>query len=95
MDDMIIHGKSLEEHDKRLDATLKVIQESGLKLNKAKCEFRKEELNYFGHVINEKEISPDPEKVKAIHDLSPPENVQELRQVLGMINYLGKFLPNL
>jgi len=40
-------------------------------------------------------VSPDPEKDKAIQELPAPKNVQELRQVLGMINYLGKFLPNL
>ena len=73
MDDMITHGTSLEEHDKRQVATLKVIEESGLKLNKAKCEFRKKELTCFGHVINEHGISPDPEKVKAMNELPPPE----------------------
>ena len=35
------------------------------------------------------------DKVKAIQDLPAPHNVPELRQVLGMINYLGRFLPNL
>jgi len=40
-------------------------------------------------------VSPDPEKVKAIQELPAPKNVQELHQVLGMINYLGNFLPNL
>ena len=40
-------------------------------------------------------MSPDPHKVKAIQEISTPHNVPELRQVLGMINYLGRFLPNL
>ena len=40
-------------------------------------------------------MSPDPDKVKAIQELSAPHNVPKLRQLLGMINYLGRFLPNL
>ena len=33
--------------------------------------------------------------MEAIVQLPAPENVGELRQVLGMINYLGKYVPNL
>ena len=44
-------------------------------------------------VISKEGVSPDPEKAKAIQELPAPQNVSELRQVLGMINYLGKFLP--
>ena len=40
VDDILIHAKSLEEHDRRLDQVLSRIRESGLKLNKKKCKFR-------------------------------------------------------
>jgi len=68
---------------------------SGLKLNEKKCEIRKPMICYFGSVISEEGVCPDPEKAKAIQELPAPLNVQELHQVLGMINYLGRFLPNL
>ena len=95
MDDIIIYGKTTEEHDERLKRTLETIRESGLKLNKSKCETGKGELSYFGHIIGEKGISPDPTKIQAIRDMAAPKGVPELRQFLGMINYLGRFLPNL
>ena len=95
MDDIIVYGKSVEDHDENLHKTLKIIKESGLKLNKNKCEFRKSTLNYFGHVLSADGVSPDPGKVKAIRELPAPTNVPELRRVIGMINYLGKFIPNL
>ena len=95
MDDVLIYGKSIEEHDSRLDGVLDTVQHSGLKLNKAKCEFHKEELGFFGHRVGKDGIKPDPEKVRVIIELSPPSNVSELRRLLGMINYLGKFLPDL
>ena len=43
-------------------------------------------------MVSEEGMSPDPDKVKAIQDLPAPHNVPELHQVLGMINYLGRFL---
>ena len=95
MDDIIVYGKSAEEHDENLQNTFEVIKESGLKLNKEKCEIKKNKLTYFGHVLSPKGVSPDPEKVKAITDLEAPTNVPELRRMIGMINYLGRFIPNL
>lgn len=40
-------------------------------------------------------IKPDASKVRAIIEMPSPTNIGELRQVLGLINYLGKFLPGL
>ena len=95
MDDIIVYGKSVEDHDENLHKTLQIVKESGLKLNKNKCEFRKSALNYFGHVLSADGGSPDPGKVKATRELPAPTNVPELRRVMGMINYLRRFIPNL
>ena len=61
-----MYGKSVKDHDENLHKTLQIIKESGLKLNKNKCEFRKSTPNYFGHVLSADGVSPDPGKVKAI-----------------------------
>lgn len=95
MDDILIHGKSEEEHDARLEAALKVIAESGLKLNKEKCVFKKPQLTYFGHIISHNGIQPQQEKVRAISELPIPTNVSELRRAVGMFNYLSKFISGL
>lgn len=94
-DDIIVFGRSVAEHDARLQQVFATIEKSGLKLNEKKCEIRKPKTCYFGKVVSEDGMSPDPDKIKAIQDLPAPHNVPELRQVLGMINYLGRFLPNL
>lgn len=95
MDDILVWGKSVEEHDARLNSVLEYIKCSGLKLNKEKCEIGKSSLNYFGHRISDKGVEPDPEKTQAIRDLQSPTNVTELRRAMGMINYLGRYVPDL
>ena len=95
MDDMIIYGKTLEEHDKHLNETLNRIHNAGMKLNKDKCEFQKTSLEYFGHIISSDVIRPNPARVKAISELDMPTNVKELQRIIGMVNYLGKFVPDL
>ena len=53
------------------------------------------ELKFLGHMIFERGIEPDPEKVSATVDIPIPTNKKELQRFLGMVNYLRKFLPNL
>ena len=73
MDDTILYGKSAEEHDENLQKTLHIIRESGLKLNKEKCEFKKDKPTFFGHVLSADGVSPDPEKVKATREFRGPQ----------------------
>ena len=94
-DDIIVYNGTVEEHAARLQKVFVNIAKSGLKLNEKKCKIRKPKICYFGNVKSKEGVSPDPDKVRAIQELPAPKNVPELRQVLGIINYLGKFLPNL
>lgn len=47
------------------------------------------------HLISLNGISPCPERVRAIRDMVAPWNVTELKRFVGMVNNLGRFLPNL
>ena len=95
MDYTIVYGCTEEAHDKRLSAVLTRIEESGPKLNKAKCHFNQKEVKCFGHTISADGVRLDPYKVKAITEMPPPTSVTELRTVCGMFNYLSKFVPNM
>jgi hypothetical protein len=95
MDDILVYGKTEAEHDSRLEKVLSTIEASGLKLNEAKCQIKKKQLTYFGHIVGTDGVLPNPEKIKAIMQLKPPSNVSELRTMVGMLNYLGRFTPGL
>ena len=94
-DDIIVHGRTAEEHDSILLTVLQRIKESGLKLNKQKCIFGQSELEFLGHKFGRGGTSPHPNKVKAIVDLEQPNDGSELRSVLGMVNHLGQYLLHL
>ena len=95
MDDILVFGKTHREHDNYLEVVLRWIEEANVTLSPQKCEFSKTKLTFLGHVIDTVGIRADPEKTKAIVDMSPPTSVSELRRFLGMTNQLGKFTPNL
>lgn len=95
MDDVLVYGATVSEHDQRLEKAMQRIETAGLKLNREKCSIRQSQLRFLGHLIDKDGIRPDPDKVKAIQQLPPPTNVQELKRILGMVNYLGRYIPNL
>ena len=95
MDDIIIYGASQEEHDARLEATLRQLQAAGATLNEKKCEFRKTEMKFLGHVVGRDGIRADPDKTVALVNMEAPNNISELRRFMGMANQMGKFSPRL
>ena len=94
-DDILVFGKTREEHDRRLQAVLIRSRERGIKLNKDKLETGLTQVRYFGHLLTQKGIQPDPEKVRAVTTMKEPTNKSELETFLGMVTYLSKFTPNL
>ena len=86
---------TVDEHICTLDKVQERIESAGLTLNKSKCYFLRPRIKYLGYIIDEEGLRPTAEKVKAISEAPEPKNAAELRSFLGMINYYGRFLPNM
>ena len=95
VDDLLIWGESDEEHDSRLIQVLERARHRNLRLNKSKCQLKKDAITYVGHVLSKDGLKPDPNKTEAIANMPCPKNKEELQRFLGMLTYLGKFIPNL
>ena len=95
MDDVLIHGKTEEEHDAHLQAVLEKLSAVGITLNLKKCEFNKTRIKFLGHIIDQEGIHPDPQKIEAIQKMEAPTDVSSLRRFMGMVQQLGRFIPNL
>jgi hypothetical protein len=95
LDDVLICGKDKQESVQRIEAVLSRLRENGLKVSPSKCTFFQDEVSYLGYRINKVGLHPSRDKVVAINQASIPANITQLKSVLGMINYYGKFVPNL
>ena len=69
MDNLLVFGKTQEEHDLRLEAVLQKISAAGITLNLDKCQFSTDAVKFLGHVIDRAEIHPDPDKLHAIQQM--------------------------
>ena len=95
LDDILITGATDQEHICNLEEVLKRLQCHGIKVQNSKCTFLANSVEYLGHIIDHKGLHTSPQKVAAIQDAPAPSNQQQLRLLLGLLHYYGKFIPNL
>lgn len=88
IDDLLVWGDTVQQHDHRLRLLLQRAKENNLKLNRDKCKVRTTEIKYIGHKLSASGLKPDKEKVRAVTQLPPPQNNQELQRFNVMIQQL-------
>ena len=95
LDDILVTGASDQDHLKNLKVVLIRLKEHGIRLKRSKCSFLQTSVTYLGHQIDARGIHTTAEKVEAVQQALALKNVTELRSFLGLLNYYGKFMPNL
>ncbi|CAG9093322.1 unnamed protein product [Plutella xylostella] len=94
LDDVIIYSHDLESHIQKLNLVFDKLRHFNLKLQPDKCEFLRREVAYLGHVITDKGVSPNPEKVKAVSEFPVPKNPKDVKSFLGLAGYYRRFIEN-
>ena len=95
LDDILVTGETEDKHLQNLEQVLSRLEKAGLQLQRQKCTFMQPSVEYLGHRISAAGLHPSEEKVRAIVDAPVPKDVTQLRSFLGLVNYYGKFLPQL
>ncbi|KAK6761921.1 hypothetical protein RB195_022857 [Necator americanus] len=85
LDDVIVTGRTQQEHRHNLEALFGRIQEYGLRVRLEKCNFLMPQIRYLGCIIDKDGRHPDLEKIEVIRQMPVPQNVAEVRSFFGMI----------
>ena len=94
LDDILIYSRTLVEHQRHVRQVLEVLRKNKLYANAKKCSFFQRSLSFLGHVVSEKGLSMEQDKVKAIQDWPAPTNITGVRSFLGLAGYYRKFVRN-
>ena len=94
LDDVIIYSPDAATHQTDVRNVLGALASKGFTLKASKCTFSEPRLKLLGYVVSGDGISPDPDKVCAIQDMDPPEDVSALRRFLGMAGYYRQLIPD-
>lgn len=95
IDDIIIYGETREQLKERTEKVLEKLNEYNVELNMDKCIYEATELIFLGHKLSANGITATPEKVEAVRNFRQPASAEETRSFLGLVNFVGKFLPDL
>ena len=93
-DDIIVFGKTQEEHDMALHQAICRLKEKGLTLNVKKCQFNKSKTTFYGLDFSKDGVTPDESKIQDLKNAKRPQDVKEVCSLLGMTNYSARFIQN-
>lgn len=93
LDDIIVMGKTFEDHLKNLEEVFERLRGSGLQLSSKKCHLFQKEVRYLGHVVSNKGVAVDDQKIQSVKEWPIPANKHELRSFLGLCTYYRRFVP--
>ena len=94
IDDLLVASETPDQHRDHLHQLFARLQEYGVVVNPAKCEFGVEQLDFLGHHIDSQGCHPLPEKVASIRNFPQPHSLKQLRGFLGMVNFYRRFIPH-
>ncbi|XP_055613408.1 uncharacterized protein LOC129759885 [Uranotaenia lowii] len=100
-DDLLIYGagdtleQALENHNRHLRDLFMRLKKFNIKLNKSKLKLCERSIKFYGHVLTDHGLKPDETKIEAIRSFPTPTNRKAVHRFVGMVTYLGRFMPNL
>lgn len=92
IDDIIIFGKTKEEHFNNLKTILETLRNANFKIQPDKSEFFKTEVEFLGFIVSNTGLKPNIKKIEAIKNYPQPENLKALRSFLGLSGYYRRFI---
>lgn len=94
LDDILVHGKSKEEHDANLAEVLARLRDHNVRLNETKCVFASQSVKFLGFVLTPDGWQIDDEKLSAIQNFRRPESCGEVKSFLGLVTFTDRFILN-
>ncbi|UYV81616.1 hypothetical protein LAZ67_20001713 [Cordylochernes scorpioides] len=91
LDDVIVYGRDIREHNVRLTNVLECFRGAGLSLKPSKCRFAYQKLPILGHVVSENGVEPATDKIEAVNGISDSEKCQASSFVSGTLRLLSPF----
>ena len=95
VDDMMVKSITRVGHFAALHKFLARAEKYNLRLNPKKCIFGVTSRKLLGHIVSQKGIEIDPDKVKAIREMSAPSTEKKVRGFTGRLQYISRFISKL
>ena len=92
VDDMLVKSQNKEIHLDDLQETFDTIRQYNMKLNPSKCAFRVSSGKFLGFMVSHRGIEANLNKIQAILDMKPSQNVKEVQSLTGRVAAFNRFV---
>ena len=80
------------KHAQHLRCVFEALQQHGLTVKEAKCEFGRSQIEYLGHVIGNRVLAVPHHSAEAMANFIQPRTKKQLRAFLGAASYYRRFV---
>ena len=94
MDDILITSHDKATHETLVRTVLGRLNDAGIIINVAKCQYVKEKVVFLGHEVNAEGVIPDQSRILAILEYPLPTVVRDLRRFIGIVNFYRRAIPH-
>jgi hypothetical protein len=95
LDDIFIYSNSIEEHERHLGQVFDTLRKNDFYLKKEKCDLYSKRMDCLGHVIDDRGLHADADKMQRIREWRQPRNYHDIQRFLGLVQYIAQFLPDI
>lgn len=95
IDDILISSESENQHRKDVFKVLNLLRENNITLNQQKCNFYQKQVKVLGRYLDCDGLTVDIKKLDMLKSFSFPKSKREMLSFLGMLSYIGNFIPRL
>lgn len=95
IDDIFIFSATIEDHETHLGLIFDELRRHKLYLQTEKCDLYSERLDCLGHIIDDRGLHCDADKLAKIRQWRTPRNYNDVQKFLGLVQYLAHFLPDI
>ena len=95
IDDMVVKSKVVSKHVGDLRNIFEILKKHKLRLNASKCSFGVRSDKFLGYMVSHQGIEVNPNQIKAIKSLQPPQNPKEVQKLTRMTTALNRFISRL
>jgi len=89
-----VFSNTLEEHERHLRLVLDALTKAEFYLEREKCDLYAEKLDCLGHMIDERGVHADTDKMARIREWRKPRNLNKVQRFVGLVEYLAQFMPD-
>jgi hypothetical protein len=94
LDDIFVYSDTIEDHEKHLGVVFELLEISDFYLEREKCDLYAARLDCLGHIIDQKGVHADRDKMSRVRRWRTPRSLNEVQQFVGLVEYLAQFMPD-